>query len=313
MNRFVAHCFTLLVIVAVANLATAGEIKLEKTKEGVTVNVDGKLFTKYVEKSGAKPILFPVLGPTGKEMTRQYPMRDALKTERDDHIHHRSLWFTHGDVNGVSFWHENNAHGHIIHTGYGKVESGDTAIIETTADWVGPDKKRVCQDKRRMVFGAGDGSRWIDFEITIVASDGDVKFGDTKEGCFGVRTAGTMKVDSKLGGKIINSRGDTDKGSWGKQAEWVDYTGPVEGETLGIAMLTHPSSFRYPSYWHVRTYGLFAANPFGLSHFKGKGNDGSHTIKSGESITMRYRVLIHKGTTEEAAIAKAFESYKATK
>jgi hypothetical protein len=216
MNRFVARCFTLLVIVAVVNLATAGEIKLEKTKEGVTVNVDGKLFTKYVEKSGAKPILFPVLGPTGKEMTRQYPMRDALKTERDDHIHHRSLWFTHGDVNGVSFWHENNAHGHIIHTGYGKVESGDTAIIETTADWVGPDKKRVCQDKRRMVFGAGDGSRWIDFEITIVASDGDVKFGDTKEGCFGVRTAGTMKVDSKLGGKIINSRGDTDKGSWGQ-------------------------------------------------------------------------------------------------
>ncbi|MFT5527772.1 MAG: hypothetical protein ACI9HK_005757, partial [Pirellulaceae bacterium] len=233
--------------------------------------------------------------------------------EKSDHIHHRSLWFTHGDVNGISFWHENDAHGNIVHTGYGKVESGDSAVIETTADWIGPDNKRVCQDKRRMEFGTGNDSRWIDFKITIIASDGDVKFGDTKEGCFGVRTAGTMKVDSKLGGKIVTSRGDTDTDAWGKQAEWVDYTGPVDGETLGIAMLTHPSSFRYPSHWHVRTYGLFAANPFGLSYFKGKGNDGSHTIESGETMTMRYRVLIHKGTTEEAGIAKAFEGYKSAK
>jgi hypothetical protein len=153
---------------------------------------------------------------------------------------------------------------------------------------------------------------WLDFDVTVTASDGEVKFGDTKEGSFGVRVAGSMKVTSDMGGRIVNSEGQTDAGAWGKPAAWVGYCGPVDGETVGVAILNHPSSFRFPTYWHVRTYGLFAANPFGLHHFKkSREFDGSHTLKPGDTMTLRYRVILHDGTTEEAGIAAAFAKYKA--
>ena len=171
----------------------------------------------------------------------------------------------------------------------------------------------MCEDERTVTFGTDGPLTFIDFDVTVKATDAEVKFGDTKEGCFGVRVAGSMKVDAKQGGKIVNSEGQTDKGAWGKQAPWVDYYGPVDGETVGIAILNHPSSFRYPTYWHVRTYGLFAANPFGLHNFVSKEQDGSHTLKPGDTMTLRYRVILHQGTTEEAAIAEAFKRYSAVK
>ena len=118
-------------------------------------------------------------------------------------------------------------------------------------------------------------------------------------------------MESQGGGKIVNSEGQTDREAWGKQAPWVDYHGPVDGETVGIAIMNHPSSFRYPTYWHVRTYGLFAANPFGLHNFVSRDKDGSHTLQPGESMTLRYRVLLHKGDTEQAQIAEAFKKYAA--
>ena len=123
-----------------------------------------------------------------------------------------------------------------------------------------------------------------------------------------VRVATTM--DQKRGGNILTSEGVKDKAAWGKSAAWVDYTGPVEKETVGIAILNHPSSFRYPTYWHVRDYGLFGANPFGLKYFKGKGNDGSHKLAKGESIQFFYRIIFHKGNTDDAKIPAAFEEYK---
>ena len=125
-----------------------------------------------------------------------------------------------------------------------------------------------------------------------------------------VRVAATMKVESGKGGKIINSEGQTNQAAWGKQAAWVDYHGPVDGRTVGIAILNHPSSFRFPTYWHVRTYGLFAANPFGLHHFKGSQSvDGSHTLSKGETMTLRYRVLLHRGDEKSAKVAEAFDIY----
>jgi hypothetical protein len=214
-------------------------------------------------------------------------------------------------VNGHSFWHEAKESPQIEHREFVKIESGQQGVIVTRNDWLAPDGTKVCEDERTLTFGVDGEMTWIDFDITLKASDGDVKFGDTKEGSFGVRVAGSMKLTANLGGKIVNSAGQTDGGAWGKQAPWVDYHGPVDGETVGIAILNHPSSFRFPTYWHVRTYGLFAANPFGLHNFVSKDKDGSHTIESGDTMTLRYRVILHKGTTEEAGIAAAFERYSA--
>ena len=292
----------------------ADDFQIAKTTSGVEVTRNGKLMTRYLVKSGAKPILWPLIGPNGNEITRAYPMRDAGEHERDDHIHHRSFWFTHGNVNGIDFWSETKNHGNIIHRDFTVLQSGESAVIETKNDWIGPDGKRHCQDVRRLTFGASKSGYWIDFDTTVTASDGQVVFGDTKEGSFGVRVAGSMKITAELGGTVLNANGDRDGAAWGKAAPWVDYVGPVHEKTVGITIMNHPSSFRYPTYWHVRTYGLFTANPFGLHHFQGNNDvDGSHTMAQGETMTLRYRVYIHQGTTKEANIEKQFDAYSNVK
>jgi hypothetical protein len=285
------------------------EVTVQETPQGVIVELDGQPFTTYLTKSGFKPILWPVIGPTGKRMTRNWPMETDVPGETDrDHPHQRSLWFTHGDVNGIDFWSDGK--GRIEHREFVKVSGGPEAVIVTKNDWLSPDgSQRICQDQRTLRFGGDKDQRWIDFDITITATDGPVVFGDTKEGSFGVRTASSMRVDSKMGGRIVNSEGQQDKAAWGKPAAWVDYQGPVDGEQQGIAILNHPSSFRFPTYWHVRTYGLFAANPFGLGDFSAGAKKGEYTLPAGESLTLRYRVLLHTGDEKSAGIAAAFTDY----
>jgi len=310
----------LLVLVAslmVARMSPAAVTAEKCGEDKVVIKIDGQPFTEYLTKSGSKPILWPILGPTGKAMTRFYPMGEA-PNERQDHIHQRSFWFTHGEVNGIDFWAETGTRmplGTQVHKGFDKIASGDQAVVVTRNDWLDPTGKKVLEDVRKLAFGTLGASRWIDFDITLIASNGPVVFGDTKEGSFGIRVAETMKVDAKLGGRIINSNGLEDKDAWGKSASWVDYQGPVEGETLGIAIFNHPSSFRYPTHWHVRTYGLYAVNPFGTGDFKRTGkndpNDqsGRYEMPAGQSINLRYRVLLHKGDEKQAQVAEAFAAY----
>ena len=237
-------------------------------------------------------------------------MENGVPGETDhDHVHQRSLWFTHGNVNGIDFWSEGK--GRIEHREFVRVASGPRAVIATRNDWLSPDGSQlICADERTFTFGADAEHRWIDCTVVIKAVNGPVVFGDTKEGCFGVRVASSMRVDSKQGGKIVNSDAKTDAAAWGKPAAWVDYHGPVEGETLGIAILNHPSSFRYPTYWHVRTYGLFAANPFGLHDFtNGASTGGEYTLPAGETLTLRYRVLLHKGDEKAGGVAESFADF----
>ena len=289
------------------SFAADPQVTAEKTEAGVSIKIDGELFTEYLTHSGNKPVLWPIIGPNGALMTRNYPLKEA-EGEAKDHIHQRSFWFTHGDVNGVSFWDEGDKSGSIKHREFKAIESGTVAKIVTVNDWLSRDGKKICEDERTLKFGVTNGSRYIDFDVTVKATEGPVTFGMTKEGAFGIRVAETIKVKAEKGGQIINSEGLRDDAAWGKPAAWVDYYGPVGDDTVGIAILNHPSSFRYPTHWHVRTYGLFAANPFGLKEF-GQPGEGAHTIAPGETMTLRYRVLIHEGDSEEAEIAKAFDEY----
>jgi hypothetical protein len=291
----------------------AATFEMLQDEEGVTVNYDSKLVTRYLIKSGNKPILWPLIGPHERELTRGYPMREATSDERSDHVHHRSMWFTHGDVNGVSFWHEGAGSGEIVHRQFVKVEGGKNGVIITRNDWVAPDGKRLCWDERTFTFGADGPNRWIDMDITITAGDEPVTFGDTKEGSGGVRVAGTMKVTAKSGGKIVNSEGQTDDEAWGKPAAWCDYHGPVDGKVVGIAIMNHPNSFRFPTHWHVRTYGLFTANPFGIADFtRGPKGAGNHTLQPGEAFTVNYRIYMHAGDEKEGKVAEAFARYSET-
>ncbi len=274
----------------------------------VGVSLDGRPFTTYLFKTGPKPFYFPLIGPTGERFTRAFPMEE-ISGEKRDHPHQRSMWFTHGKVNGVDFWTEAKGHGTIVQTMSQVIRGGPAiGIIRTTDDWLGSDGKLVCKDERKVTFYDARKSRILDFDITIKVTDGPVTFGDTKEGMFGVRVASSMDVDAKKGGMITNAEGLTDAAAWGKPSPWVDYTGPVAGQTVGIAILNHPASFRHPTTWHVRTYGLFAANPFGYHDF-GMKTSGDHTIPAGESIHFGYRVILHTGDTASADLSAAYAAY----
>jgi hypothetical protein len=284
---------------------------VEKTKAGVTVKYDGKLFTRYVIGLSNKPFLWPVIGPSGDEVTRAFPM-EKREGERHDHPHHRSVWFGHQGTAGFDTWHEPASGrrtnlGSTVHREFVKVKGGDTAVIVTRNDYVGGGKKLLA-DERTHEFRVENGHRIIDVTIKFTAEHGDCKLSDQKDSGFSVRVATSMDVDSKKGGRVINSNGITDKAAWGKRAEWVDYHGPVNGKTVGVAILNHPSSFRHPTPWHVRTYGLFTANPFGLRSL-GQGKDSSFTLKKGESITLRHRVIFHLGDEKAAKIAEAYKAY----
>ncbi len=309
---------TLLVVALVDGVSRSTEITVERTKQGAAVKIDGQLFTEYIVQSNTKPILWPVIGPTGKRMTREYPMKLVKYERRKDHPHQRSLWFSHGNVNGVDFWDEQNLRktGIIKHLEFLETTSGKPAVISTRNAWQTRAGKKICEDVRTLHFDTDGDTRWIDFDITVKATDGPVTFGDTKEGTFGIRVPESMYVDSRRGGTIVNSENrvctnrKTESQVWGKRASWVDYHGPVDGEIVGIAVLNHPSSFRYPTYWHVRTYGLFAANPFGLHDFLGgPANRGQYTLPAGKSITFRYRILLHRGDEKTGKVAEAFAHY----
>lgn len=281
---------------------------VSETGNKVVVQVDGKPFTTLNFANAPKPYLYPVIGPTGDPVTRHYPMK-KVEGETSDHPHQRSWWFTFGEVNGVDFWSENDRAGRIVQTKLESVESGPVmGRIRTLNDWVAPDGKIICRDARELRFYRISTGRMADFDVTIRATEGPVTFGDTKEGMMGFRVASSMDVDR--GGHIVNSRDRKDGDTWGRAAEWVDYYGPVNGKTVGIAVMDHPGSFRHPTYWHVRTYGLFAANPFGIGDFPdGKGKDGSYTIPKGGVLRFRYRVFIHTGEPDEAGVSRVFDTY----
>ncbi|MGZ3472499.1 MAG: DUF6807 domain-containing protein [Isosphaeraceae bacterium] len=281
---------------------------LEPRGANIAVLMDQSLVSEYRTDIGAKPFLFPLVGPTGSSYTRAYPM-ETLAGEDRDHPHQRSFWFTHGKVNGVDFWSEEKGHGTIKETARKSIVSGPMlGRLCTSDDWIGPDGRKVCEDERMLTFYKTRNARVIDFEIVLKATEGPVTFGDTKEGMFGLRVASSMDVDRKRGGRIVNAEGLVDNQAWGKASPWVDYSGPVNGKTVGIAILNHPGSFRYPTTWHVRTYGLFAANPFGWHDF-GLSKPGDYTLHAGGKLWFAYRVILHEGDARSARIADAFDRY----
>ena len=299
----------------------AGTVTLKQLDGKIQVLVDGKLFTEYHAKGFDKPIVYPIIGPHGIGMTRNYPMKE-VKGEARDHVHHKSLWYTHGAVNGVDFWGEGKGRGKIVQTKLLKATTvGKCAVIKTANSWRRDGGGEVCQDTRTLTFCVESGGRTIDLEITIMASAGDVVFGDTKEGSMGIRTHPNLRLnnDKRRGvttanGHSINSEGVRDKAMWGKRAAWVDYWGTVDGKVVGVGIFDHPSNPRHPTWWHARDYGLVAANPYGIHDFekKPKGT-GDLKIPAGESRSWRYRFVFHEGDAEAAKIAARYKAFAAPK
>lgn len=301
-----AACFCLAVSAAEKGVT----IREEKGK--LRIEVNGEFFGDYVYEGYSRPFLFPIIGPGGAKMTRSWPVAEAPNEERD-HPHHKSFWWAHGAMNGVDFWAEGKDSGKTVHEGFDTVQSGRVGLIESRNKYVAKDGKVVCTDERTLrIFSE---KRMFDFEIRIHASNGDLVFGDTKEGTMAVRLAETMRLKGKVGqGHIVNSEGVRDGETWGKRAKWVGYYGPVGGRTVGMAIFDHPSNTRHPTWWHVRDYGLFAANPFGVHDFEKKpAGEGDLKVAAGESVTFKYRFYMHEGDEKAGKVAQAYEEYARAK
>jgi len=292
-------------------------VKITEAADKLRVEINGELFTEYCFQGAPHVYFYPLIGPGGLPITRNWPMKEAEGEERD-HPHHRSLWYSHGEVNGVDFWSESAKAGKIVHDKFLEVKSGrESGIIRSANKWIAPDGEVVCTDERAFrVYNRPSNERLFDFEVTIKAGDKELVLGDTKEGSMAIRLNETMRLKhnkenaGKPTGHIVQNTGARDGDTWGKRAEWCDYHGPVNGKIVGVAIFDHPKNPVHPTYWHVRDYGLFAANPFGIHDFekKPKGT-GNLTVTAGKGVTFRYRFYVHEGDEKQAKVAEHYREF----
>jgi hypothetical protein len=310
-------------------LATAfAQVKIVGEDTRIHVEINAKPYADFVVKSdeAMKPYLYPLRAASGTIVTRHWPMEKVSAIEPVDHQHQRGVWFGPDMVNGFDFWNNERSYKKTDISGYiklnkvGDLKSGKKkGSIAATFDWIDPKGVKIVEESRQMTFYDQSKLRIIDFEISLTAVT-QAKFGDGKDCCFGIRIAPQLQEDKviKTKGKpdvtipgppgvISNSEGKTsEKEVWGKPADWCDYSGEINGEKLGIAIFDNPKNSRRAR-WHVRGYGLFAANPFGQSAFTGdKSQDGSVTLQPAEKLHFQYRVVIHPAGTD---LAKLWTEY----
>jgi len=290
---------------ALACLAAA-QVKITQQEGRVQVEIDGKAFGDlYTGADAPKPYFAPLRSASGKIVTRQWPMvKDSGET--NDHQHHRGMWLGYIDVNGVNFW-ENEFSYHRANAG--KIVARDVKVADRTirlsCDWIGPDGKKLLTDSRTMIFYSDPALRIVDFDATLTAAV-KVVFEDDKDGAFAVRMADPL-TETTGSGVITNSAGGrTMKEVWGKPANWVDYSGTLNGEALGILFMDHPSSFHHPARWHARDYGLLAANPFAAHAYDPAAPLSKVTLEPGQSVRLRYRVVVHP-KMDAASIEQLYE------
>lgn len=293
-----------------------------EAEKRLDVLVDGKLFTSFCWPDDVyKPILYPVVTSGGTEITRGFPLKPR-EGERNDHIHQVGIWLNYGNVNGIDFWGngyrgvKEPTGGVIRHRSIERLASrnGEGSFV-SAEDWLNPAGKKLLGEKTEYHFTARGATRIIDRVTTLTAGDSTVLFKDTKEGMFGIRVARQLELPSKEGvilldtqgnpltekdtlnsgvtGNYISSEGISGDAVWGTRARWMNLSGVIGNENISIVVCDHPKNPGYPTYWHARGYGLFAANPFGWNDFtKGK-EQFNFSIPATKSAKFRYRVIIN--------------------
>lgn len=316
-----------------------------KDENRIDVIIDGKPFTSYIYPDNMmKPVLYPLRSADGLLITRGWPL-DPRPGERVDHPHHVGMWLNYGDVNGLDFWNNSQdipaekkaQYGTIRHRAVKKMSAdNDKAILEVTTDWQKPDGTNLLREDTRYVFSGEGNRRTIERVTTLTALKEDVSFKDNKEGVFGIRLARELEHPSNkpevftdasgkattvaklnnegVSGKYRSSEGKEGDNVWGTRGRWVNLNGVIESKPVSLVILDHPKNVGYPTYWHARGYGLFAANPLGQKEFS-KGKEVlDFKLPAGKSVTFRYKVLINSGahlTDEE--VNSEFSRFSKTK
>ncbi|QJW88852.1 PmoA family protein [Spirosoma taeanense] len=319
------------------------KITHDEARKRVDVTVDGKPFTAYIYPGPTvlkKPVLYPILSAGGNPITRGWPL-DPRPGERVDHPHHVGMWFNYGDVNGHDFWNNSTdigpehkgPFGTIVHTGITSTKNGKgQGELVVTADWLDKDGNVMLQETTTFQFRADANSRTIDRITSLKAGPKDVVFKDNKEGMIAVRMARQLEMPSTkpevftdaqgvatkvpamnnagVTGMYHSSEGVEGDAVWGTRGRWVNLTGTLGSEPVSVVLIDHPQNVGYPTYWHARGYGLFAANPLGPSVLSsGKAPAMNYTLPSGKSVTFRYRLLIASGNMPEAAINQRLSDF----
>lgn len=331
MTRHHVVAAVLLAFVCLAALAQDAALPLVEVREvpgakRVEVTVDGRPFTAYVwPERLAKPVLYPIRSGRGTLVTRGFPL-DPRPGERVDHPHQVGLWFNYGDVNGVDFWNnsetltpvEQAKMGRIVHRGVVSSTSGrGRGELAVVADWRMPDGSVALVERTRFVFRAERASRGIERVTELEARERPVRFADNKEGVLGLRVARALEEPSDkpevftdasgkptavpaldnagVNGSYTSSEGITGSKVWGTRGRWMALAGRVADEDIVLLMLDHPKNPGYPSYWHARGYGLFAANPLGQAVFSEGRQTLNFSLAPGAKATFRHLLLVLPG------------------
>jgi len=321
--------FILLLINVIASAQKSKGFSLveKKDKKQVDVLFNNKLLTAYCNfDSSRKPVLFPVNTIDGITVTRSYPF-NLIAGERTDHPHHTGIWLNYESVNGLDFWNNSTAipverrnhYGTIIHQEIvSKKANGNKASLTTKAIWVRPDTKALLDELTTFNFSADtkENNFIIDRISTLTAKDTVVIFKDVKDGMLAIRVARELELPSKEKSSFVDDKGNVTtmapsgddvtgmyyssngaKGDsvWSTKGEWVMLTGKKGGKNITIGIFDHPLNVGYPAYWHARGYGLFAVNPLGRKIFSNGKEELNFSLKPGESVTFRYRIVVHSG------------------
>ncbi len=321
-----AALFTLLTLIPAFAHA---EIEAKKTKDTVEISDGGKILTVFHFGDFAKPVFYPLKSPAGLPLTRSWPFEKNIPGDTSDHPHQKSAWFCHGDVivdgikpagiiksvEGHDFWSEALGHGKIVAT---EVTLGEPCkgkvSFHVKLEWRSADGKKLFDETRVYTFTTVKGGWVMVMDSDIFASVARIIFGDTKEGSFGIRINDNIREANKTGmGKISNAEGlEGEKKCWGLISNWCDYSGTLDGKKGGITIFAD-SKNPHPTAWHVRAYGLMAANPFGRnrSGFPAqKGKTDLVTVEKGEHLRMRYGIYVHDGDAKEAGVAEVYKTFQ---
>jgi len=337
---------TLVMACAVVTAAQAQRVQVvpNESARRVDITIDGKPFTSYIWPTTLKkPVLFPLRSPKGTVVTRGYPL-ESRKAERVDHPHHVGLWMNHGDVNGLDFWNNSDeikgdrvAHmGTIVHRRIVEAKGGnDRGDLSVETEWLKPDGTPLLKEQTRFVFRGTPESRSIDRTTTLTALGERVVFKDNKEAFFGMRVARELELpynkaevltdengkptpkpvmdNTGVAGMYTSSEGKTGDAVWGTRGRWMMLTGAVQNDPVTIAILDNPSNPNFPTFWHARGYGLFAANPLGEKVLPEGKKDFDLTLEPGKSATFHYRVLILEGKAQPQDVEKAYQKFAGEK
>lgn len=291
------------------------KVEFVKGAEKIDVVIGGELFTSYMYGGElTKPVLYPVKTPSGIKVNRGFPFEE-IEGEAVDHAHHVGIFFTYDEVNDVGFWNNKTFPPQVIHKKVTAMKGGrGRGELCTVMEWTGMNENVLLKETRKMVFTAGEGQYAIDFSIDLTAQDEKVVFGDTKEGMFAIRTAQWLREKDATGHYISSNGDETAKNVWGKRARWVALEGNKDGKEVGIAILNYAPSTNYPTYWHARDYGLFAANPLGQLAFQEKlkvsdPKPFALTLEPGESAHFNFYIVIYDGKRTAEQIENMFEGF----